>query len=72
VIYRLPVGRLRCTVISDGQMEPPWEPPLEAFFTPDSGVPDQDVLVHAYHMPFPGLGMIKRHGDIYEWCPAFK
>jgi glyoxylase-like metal-dependent hydrolase (beta-lactamase superfamily II) len=43
VIYRLPVGRLSCAVISDGQMEPPWEPPLEAFFTPDSGVPDQEL-----------------------------
>jgi glyoxylase-like metal-dependent hydrolase (beta-lactamase superfamily II) len=43
VIYRLPIGRLSCTVISDGQLEPPWEPPLEAFFTPDSGVPDQEL-----------------------------
>jgi glyoxylase-like metal-dependent hydrolase (beta-lactamase superfamily II) len=39
VIYRFPVGRLNCAVVSDGQMEPPWEPPLGAFFTPDSGVP---------------------------------
>jgi len=43
VIYRLPVGRLMCTVISDGQPPPPWEPPLEAFFTPDSGVPGQEL-----------------------------
>jgi glyoxylase-like metal-dependent hydrolase (beta-lactamase superfamily II) len=43
VIYRFPVGRLRCTVVSDGQMEPPWEPPLAAFFTPGSGVPGQDL-----------------------------
>jgi glyoxylase-like metal-dependent hydrolase (beta-lactamase superfamily II) len=43
VIYRLSVGRLSCAVISDGQPEPPWEPPLEAFFTPDSGVPDQEL-----------------------------
>src|SRR5206468_241544 len=41
VIYRFPVGRLRCAVISDGQPQPPWEPPLETFFTPSSGVPDQ-------------------------------
>jgi glyoxylase-like metal-dependent hydrolase (beta-lactamase superfamily II) len=43
MICRLSVGRLTCAVISDGQLEPPWEPPLEAFFTPDSGVPDQEL-----------------------------
>jgi glyoxylase-like metal-dependent hydrolase (beta-lactamase superfamily II) len=43
VIYRLSVGRLSCAVISDGQLEPPWEPPLEAFFTADSGVPDHEL-----------------------------
>jgi glyoxylase-like metal-dependent hydrolase (beta-lactamase superfamily II) len=43
VIYRFSVGRLSCAVISDGQPEPPWEPPLESFFTPDSGVPDQEL-----------------------------
>jgi glyoxylase-like metal-dependent hydrolase (beta-lactamase superfamily II) len=43
VIYRFPVGRLNCAVVSDGQMEPPWEPPLAAFFTPDSGVPDHEL-----------------------------
>jgi glyoxylase-like metal-dependent hydrolase (beta-lactamase superfamily II) len=43
VIYRFAVGRLSCAVISDGQPEPPWEPPLESFFTPDSGVPDQEL-----------------------------
>jgi hypothetical protein len=30
VIYRFAVGRLSCAVISDGQMTPPWEPPLAA------------------------------------------
>jgi glyoxylase-like metal-dependent hydrolase (beta-lactamase superfamily II) len=43
MIYRMSVGRLSCTVISDGQPEPPWEPPLETFFTPGSGVPDQEL-----------------------------
>jgi glyoxylase-like metal-dependent hydrolase (beta-lactamase superfamily II) len=43
VIYRFSVGRLSCAVISDGQPEPPWEPPLGSFFTPDSGVPDQEL-----------------------------
>jgi glyoxylase-like metal-dependent hydrolase (beta-lactamase superfamily II) len=43
VIYRFPVGRLNCAVVSDGQMEPPWEPPLAAFFTPGSGVPDREL-----------------------------
>jgi hypothetical protein len=38
VIYHFSVGRLACAVISDGQMEPMWQPPLPAFFTPDSGV----------------------------------
>ena len=31
---------------------------------------EESLLVHAYHMPFPGLGLIKRHRDTYEWCPA--
>jgi glyoxylase-like metal-dependent hydrolase (beta-lactamase superfamily II) len=38
VIYRFNVGRLECAVVSDGQMEPPWEPPLAEFFTPAAGV----------------------------------
>jgi glyoxylase-like metal-dependent hydrolase (beta-lactamase superfamily II) len=43
VIYRFAVGRLSCAVISDGQMTPPWEPPLAAFFTPAAGVPDHEL-----------------------------
>lgn len=43
MIYRFPVGRLSCAVISDGQLAPPWEPPLAEFFTPDSGVPSQEL-----------------------------
>jgi glyoxylase-like metal-dependent hydrolase (beta-lactamase superfamily II) len=43
VIYRFTVGRLSCAVISDGQMRPPWEPPLAAFFTPAAGVPDHEL-----------------------------
>jgi len=43
VIYRFPVGRLSCAVVSDGQMEPPLAPPLEAFFTPGTGVPDREL-----------------------------
>jgi hypothetical protein len=30
---------------------------------------DENLLVHAYHMPFPGLGFVRRHGDRYEWTP---
>jgi glyoxylase-like metal-dependent hydrolase (beta-lactamase superfamily II) len=43
VIYRFTVGHLSCAVISDGQMTPPWEPPLAAFFTPAAGVPDREL-----------------------------
>jgi glyoxylase-like metal-dependent hydrolase (beta-lactamase superfamily II) len=43
VIYRFTVGRMRCAVISDGQMSPPWEPPLAAFFTPAAGVPEGEL-----------------------------
>jgi glyoxylase-like metal-dependent hydrolase (beta-lactamase superfamily II) len=43
MIYRFSVGRLSCAVISDGQLAPPWEPPLAAFFTPDSGVPSREL-----------------------------
>lgn len=43
MIYRFTIGRLGCAVISDGQMAPPWEPPLAAFFTPAAGVPDREL-----------------------------
>jgi len=43
VIYRFAVGRLSCAVVSDGQMEPPLAPPLEAFFTPGTGVPEGEL-----------------------------
>ncbi len=43
MIYRFTVGRLSCAVISDGQMTPPWEPPLAAFFTPAAGVTDHEL-----------------------------
>jgi len=43
VIYSFTVGQLSCAVISDGQMTPPWEPPLAAFFTPAAGVPDREL-----------------------------
>lgn len=43
MIYRFTVGRLSCAVISDGQMLPPWEPPLAAFFTPGAGVPEHEL-----------------------------
>lgn len=43
MIYRFTLGRLSCAVISDGQMTPPWEPPLAAFFTPAAGVPDREL-----------------------------
>jgi glyoxylase-like metal-dependent hydrolase (beta-lactamase superfamily II) len=29
-----------------------------------------DMLVHAYHMPFPSLGRIRREGTGYVWEPA--
>ena len=43
MICRFAVGRLSCAVVSDGQMEPPLAPPLEAFFTPGTGVPDREL-----------------------------
>jgi glyoxylase-like metal-dependent hydrolase (beta-lactamase superfamily II) len=43
VIYQFTVGRLRCAVVSDGQMQPPLEPPLAAFFTPEAGVPAEEL-----------------------------
>ncbi|MFF0345218.1 MBL fold metallo-hydrolase [Kribbella sp. NPDC004875] len=39
MLYEFSVGQLACVVVSDGQPAPPFEPPLEQFFTPDSGVP---------------------------------
>ena len=30
---------------------------------------DERLMVHAYHMPFPGLGTVSRHGDAYSWLP---
>lgn len=43
MIYRFAVGRMSCAVISDGQMAPPWEPPLASFFTPEAGVPAPEL-----------------------------
>jgi glyoxylase-like metal-dependent hydrolase (beta-lactamase superfamily II) len=43
VIHRFTVGRLTCTVVSDGQPQPPFEPPLDSFFTPGSGVPPAEL-----------------------------
>jgi glyoxylase-like metal-dependent hydrolase (beta-lactamase superfamily II) len=43
VIRTFAVGRLDCAVISDGQMMPPWEPPLAEFFTPGAGVPADEL-----------------------------
>jgi glyoxylase-like metal-dependent hydrolase (beta-lactamase superfamily II) len=43
MIHRFSVGRLACTVVSDGQPQPPWEPRLDSFFTPDSGVPAAEL-----------------------------
>jgi len=44
VTYWFAVGQLSCAVVSDGQMEPPLAPPLETFFTPGTGVPDQELV----------------------------
>lgn len=43
MIYKFNIGRLSCAVVSDGQMAPPWEPPLAAFFTPAAGIPDHEL-----------------------------
>jgi glyoxylase-like metal-dependent hydrolase (beta-lactamase superfamily II) len=43
MIHRFSVGSLDCIVISDGQPAPPWQPPLWMFFTPNSGVPKQEL-----------------------------
>ena len=43
MIYEFAVGRLSCAVVSDGQMTPPWEPPLAAFFTPAAGIPGHEL-----------------------------
>jgi len=43
VIGRFAVGRLRCSVLSDGQPASPWEPPLAAFFAPATGVPAEQL-----------------------------
>ena len=31
---------------------------------------DENLLVHAYHMPFPGLGRVERHGSAFAWIPV--
>ncbi|WP_066944056.1 MBL fold metallo-hydrolase [Microtetraspora fusca] len=31
---------------------------------------DETMLVHAYHLPFPGLGLVRRRGDAFEWRPV--
>lgn len=43
MIYRFTVGGIECAVVSDGQMAPPLEPPVSAFFTPEAGVPSAEL-----------------------------
>ena len=31
---------------------------------------DDNLLVHAYHMPFPGLGHVRRYGEVFDWEPV--
>ena len=31
---------------------------------------DENLLIHAYHMPFPGLGRVQRHGSAFRWIPV--
>ncbi len=40
MIHSFQIGNFRCSVVSDGQMRPPWEPPWAEFFGPDTGVSD--------------------------------
>ncbi|WP_067181751.1 MBL fold metallo-hydrolase [Microtetraspora niveoalba] len=42
-VHRFTVGDLSCAVVSDGQLDPPWDPPLADFFSPASGVPEQEL-----------------------------
>ncbi|NRQ34624.1 MBL fold metallo-hydrolase [Nonomuraea sp. NN258] len=30
---------------------------------------EENVPVHAYHLPFPGLGLVSRRGDAFAWRP---
>jgi glyoxylase-like metal-dependent hydrolase (beta-lactamase superfamily II) len=53
MIHRFSVGGLSCAVLSDGQPEPPLEPELSEFFTPESGVP-VDALRAAVDAESPG------------------
>jgi glyoxylase-like metal-dependent hydrolase (beta-lactamase superfamily II) len=32
---------------------------------------DEHLLIQAYHLPFPGLGTITRHGGGYKWEPLW-
>ncbi|QYC41460.1 hypothetical protein Nocox_19255 [Nonomuraea coxensis DSM 45129] len=29
----------------------------------------ENLLVHAYHLPFPGLGRVAGHGGTFRWRP---
>ncbi|GGT21574.1 hypothetical protein GCM10010176_077570 [Nonomuraea spiralis] len=49
LIRSFSVGTLSCALISDGQMEPPWEPALADFFTPDAGVPEDELRAAEQH-----------------------
>lgn len=31
---------------------------------------DEKIPVHAYHLPFPGLGTITQQHEAFDWCPA--
>ncbi|MET8865463.1 MBL fold metallo-hydrolase [Nonomuraea sp. NPDC004580] len=43
MFHRFTVGDLECAVVSDGQSEPPLEPPLSSFYQPATGVPESEL-----------------------------
>jgi glyoxylase-like metal-dependent hydrolase (beta-lactamase superfamily II) len=60
--------------VSHPQWRTPWdheaEPSVRSRRRLLGRAADEKLLVHAYHMPFPGLGVIKRRDDTFMWSPV--
>ncbi|HEY2505283.1 MAG TPA: hypothetical protein VGI58_02115 [Streptosporangiaceae bacterium] len=62
---------LRPAAVAQPGFGTPWDNDLAAAASSRrrllSWAADDGVLVHAYHLPFPGLGQVARRADAFAW-----
>lgn len=73
--FRFSVGALDCLAVNDGPLSvgPPKYPSAAAVTFANAACDLEsgaaDCLVHAFHFPFPGLG-VRAHDSGRRWVPA--